>query len=90
MPHFSNEQLASPKMRLACADCDTDAGDGITQRQAVKAGWVRITEDPPAEIPVNRPLIVEHHDVFHWWTHLGQCPACQREGVESGLTAPED
>lgn len=55
-------------VRLACVDCDTDAGDGITLAEAKSQGWTEVYY-------VGRVRIKEDDD-SRWWTHLGSCREC--------------
>jgi hypothetical protein len=78
---MTNETTA--RIRLACAFCDREDCDGITEDELagkVDGGWESITErqtyqesiqvyDDPAEAPPD-------YSVFDWWTHVGYCPDC--------------
>jgi hypothetical protein len=61
--------VADRTLRLACICCDRVDGDGITMREALKAGWQGITE----------LVVVFQED--DWWDHLGECLDCYRENT---------
>jgi hypothetical protein len=73
-------------IRLACAYCNREDMDGITQEQLEQCrtrGWTDITEtqsyeeslrtyENPADAPPG-------FDVTAWYTHIGVCPDCREE-----------
>ena len=55
------------KHRIACADCDTDDGDGITIKKAEANGWTGLMADM---------LKADGEDILKWWDVLGYCYEC--------------
>lgn len=53
-------------LRIACLECDTMEGDGLTLEEAKEAGWTEIGEQRSGE----------QRSVMIWWDHLGLCPDC--------------
>jgi len=74
-------------IRLACSECSRDDMDGISQEQldaAIRGGWGRVRQvqtyeesitvyDDPADAPPG-------YSVLDWFTHIGVCPECSKEG----------
>ena len=74
-----NAKVCSMKkrIRLACSDCDTEEGDGISE---IPTSWKDVTEVQSsvaafAEVPAADTT----RSVMKWYTHLGLCPMCQKE-----------
>jgi hypothetical protein len=81
---MTNETTA--RIRLACAFCDREDCDGITEEELaekVAQGWMDIAQrqtyeesvkvyDDSADAPLG-------YSVFDWWTHVGYCPDCLNE-----------
>jgi hypothetical protein len=58
-------------IRLACEECDTKEGDGLTLATAVRRGWTHIQP------------VVGAQEQSEWWDHLGFCPEhCPDTGAE--------
>lgn len=68
------------KIRLACVDCDCDDCDGIREiGVALLKGWTWINEIQTYEQSLDT---VNCESILDWYTHLGRCPDCNKEGVE--------
>ncbi len=78
---FGNE------VRLGCMYCDRQDFDGISEqalKDAIAAGWEYVDQvQSPAEAAQTHPLGDEPpgFSVFDWWTHLGICPDCRKDGM---------
>jgi len=69
--------LMPKRIRLACSECDTDEGDGISK---IPSTWKDVTEvQSLAESRKEVPADDKTRSAFEWYTHLGICPQCQKE-----------
>lgn len=72
-------------MRLACESCDRDDYDGITpaELKALLPTWGEIAQVQSYKESLRTITPEEASDklgesVLDWYTHIGQCPECQR------------
>ena len=64
------------RIRLACSECDTDEGDGISR---IPATWTDVTEvQSLAESRKEVAADDTKRSALDWYTHLGVCPQCQK------------
>ena len=69
--------LMPTRIRLACSECDTDEGDGISR---IPATWTDVTEvQSLAESRKEVAADDTKRSALDWYTHLGVCPQCQKE-----------
>ena len=65
-------------IRLACSDCDTEECNGIFE---IPASWKDVTEVQSSVAAFAEvPAADKTRSVMQWYTHLGLCPMCQKEG----------
>jgi hypothetical protein len=64
--------MMSNKIRLACEECNTHDGDGITKREAERQGWTHIE------------AIKGSQEESEWWDHLGYCPEHNPDPTPAG------
>lgn len=67
------------RIRLACRECDTTECDGVSE---IPPTWrdvmeVQSLEESLAEVSVDE----KQWSILEWYTHLGLCPSCQKEGT---------
>ena len=68
--------LMPKRIRLACSECDTDEGDGISR---IPATWTDVTEvQSLAESRKEVAADDTTRSALDWYTHLGVCPQCQK------------
>jgi hypothetical protein len=78
---------ASKGIRLACMYCDRQDFDGISEQSlqdAIAGGWEYVDQvQSQAEAAQTHPIGKEPpgFSVFDWWTHLGICPDCRKDGM---------
>ena len=64
-------------IRLACSDCDTEEGDGISE---IPTSWEDVIEvQSPEAASAEVPADDKTRSVMQWYTHLGLCPMCQKK-----------